>query len=349
MAKPVASVASVLDALRAKLRQQNEAKTMGTDTNESNDGVVPAQPMTGLSSLKRVLGKGTVESFEAAQVEPGPELELSEVVHDREPTVEEREEWKRMDEANEFQPDMIADVTREIMMDGEPTLEEIEAIRQMEFDVMENAVELPRENDNDSNPYSNILLGGKAISVRPGEQAVLKTMHEQFNQSVVESKPRWVSSFTFARKSLTNMEDVYPPLVFLASQALQLSRVDFACVTGALSDEQQEWLVQRGVSRTRYSPHQRNDSGYSMAVELVPFINGRLNYNRQSIYQIVAAMYDASVRSLCPEKIRWHGALDMRLDDFGDSPEEFTANINLIVERHTDADSLDATRFEWVL
>lgn len=107
--------------------------------------------------------------------------------------------------------------------------------------------------------------------------------------------------------------------------------------------------MQRGVSRTRHSPHQRNDSGYSMAVELVPFINGRLNYNRQSIYQIVAAMYDAAGRSLCPDKIRWHGALDMRLDDFGDSPEEFTANINLIVERHTDADSLDATRFEWVL
>jgi len=330
MAKPVASVASVLDALRAKLRQQNEAKTMGTEA-ETNESVIPAQPMTGLSGLARVLGKG-----EEPRVEPS--------------SAEQTENLMRaVDDDPEFRPDVVAEVTREIMMDGEPTQEEIEAIRQMEFDAMENAVELPRENDNDSNPYSNILLGGKAISVRPGEQAVLKIMHEQFNQSVVESKPRWVSSFAFARKSLTNMEDVYPPLVFLSSQALQLSRVDFACVTGALSDEQQEWLVQRGVSRTRYSPHQRNDSGYSMAVELVPFINGRLNYNRQSIYQIVAAMYDASVRSLCPDKIRWHGALDMRLDDFGDSPEEFTANINLIVERHTDADSLDATRFEWVL
>jgi len=327
MAKPVASVASVLDALRAKLRQQNEAKTMGTDTNESNDGVIPAQPMTGLSSLKRVLGKGTVESFEAAQVEPGPEMELIECISDGEPTLEQREEWRQMDEAMN---------------------EADESAAMAQLDAMTAVPEIQAE-ANDSNPYSNILLGGKAISVRPGEQAVLKIMHEQFNQSVVESKPRWVSSFAFARKSLTNMEDVYPPLVFLSSQALQLSRVDFACVTGALSDEQQEWLVQRGVSRTRYSPHQRNDSGYSMAVELVPFINGRLNYNRQSIYQIVAAMYDASVRSLCPDKIRWHGALDMRLDDFGDSPEEFTANINLIVERHTDADSLDATRFEWVL
>lgn len=302
-------MATLIEQLRAKLASQREANAVDFADKNLGGESISEDP-------------GTVVTFEAAQA--AYELKSS-----------------------EYPPELTADVVGRLMSEGEPTddeleaIEAIESVRQAEFESMADAEE--------ANPYANIMLGGTAIAVMPDDQSVLKGMHESFTSSITESKPHWVSSFMFPRKSLDNLMGVYPPLVFLCSQALQLSRVDFKCVTGMLTEEEQLRLVERGLSRTMYSPHLRGENGYAMAVELVPYVDGRLSYKRELIYLIVAAMYDASVRSICPDRIRWHGALDMRLDDLGDSPEEFNETFKEVAAGLSYGELLNGTRFEWVL
>lgn len=262
----------------------------------------------------------------------------------------------------EFDPVVTAEVVEDLMRGGEPTDFEVATLEEMDAEPTHFPHAHPEQVEEPTHlhaaaqekveeaidPYSNIILGGKQIAVQPNDRGALKYMHESFNHSLEESKPHWVSSFLFRKQSLTNLLDVYPQLVFLSSQALQLSRVNFVCVTGMLTPEEQRRLVDRGLSRTMYSPHLRGDNGLSMAVELVPYIDGRLNYKRQAIYQIVAAVYDAAIRSGVAHHIRWHGAMDMRLTDFGDSEQEFNEVLASVAEGHSDADVINMTRFEWI-
>jgi len=121
-------------------------------------------------------------------------------------------------------------------------------------------------------------------------------------------------TFSLGKKSLAELKGVHPDLVRVVKRALELTTVDFAVHDGIRTEEEQRHYVETGVSWTMKGRHL---SGH--AVDLVPYINGKLRWEWAPIYQIAAAMKQAAAEFDTP--IRWGGAWDMRLGEI-DDPEE---------------------------
>jgi peptidoglycan L-alanyl-D-glutamate endopeptidase CwlK len=77
-------------------------------------------------------------------------------------------------------------------------------------------------------------------------------------------------SFKFGKRSLKELVGVHPYLSFFAMKTLEESTVDFGVVDGVRTLREQQKLLRRGVSKTTKSYHL-----YGLAVDLVPYINGR--------------------------------------------------------------------------
>lgn len=130
--------------------------------------------------------------------------------------------------------------------------------------------------------------------------------------------------FRFGRTSLARMEGVHPRLVRVAHHALEISEVDFGIGPhgGLRTVEDQRKLKARGVTRTMNSKHLPQSDGYGHALDLVPYIDGRLQWLWEPIYKIAAA-----VRIAAEEEglsLRWGGVWDRELadlayDDLGDT------------------------------
>lgn len=70
--------------------------------------------------------------------------------------------------------------------------------------------------------------------------------------------------------------------------------------------EEQKALVASGASQTLNSMHRPQADGFGHAVDLVPYINGKLRWEWPAIYPIAAAVWQASRELGVP--IRWGGA-----------------------------------------
>lgn len=122
-------------------------------------------------------------------------------------------------------------------------------------------------------------------------------------------------TFKFGKKSLNELEGVHPDLVKVVCHALILSAQDFGVHDGLRTLEEQKKYVASGVSQTLESRHL---TGH--AVDLVPYINGKLRWEWGPIYVIADAVRKAAKELQVP--IRWGGAWDELLTDSDQSPEE---------------------------
>jgi peptidoglycan L-alanyl-D-glutamate endopeptidase CwlK len=179
-------------------------------------------------------------------------------------------------------------------------------------------------------------------------------MHQQMMiqnagfQDYLRSEAIKVSSYVFGAPSKLNMAFVYPPLVQLTSFALQLSTQDFGIVEGLRTTHEQQRAVAKGTSRTMHSMHLMQSDGWAHAVDLVPWI-GHYTWDWNRIYNVAAAMHLAAKAAGVGDRIRWGGAWDRRLSDFGDSPKDFASGVKAYALRHQGSDLLDGPHFEWVL
>lgn len=114
--------------------------------------------------------------------------------------------------------------------------------------------------------------------------------------------------FRFGSKSLAELRGVHPRLVECVHRALQLSPVDFGVHDGLRTIEEQRAYVARGVSKTMNSMHLPQADGFSHAVDLVPYINGKLRWEWPPIFDIAAAMARAAREQGLP--LRWGGVWD---------------------------------------
>jgi peptidoglycan LD-endopeptidase CwlK len=98
---------------------------------------------------------------------------------------------------------------------------------------------------------------------------------------------------------------VHPRIVAVVHRAIQLSPVDFGVHDGLRTVEEQRAYVQSGVSQTMNSMHRKQADGYGHAVDLVPYINGKLRWEWPPIYKIAAAVRQAAIELDVP--LRWGG------------------------------------------
>ena len=152
-------------------------------------------------------------------------------------------------------------------------------------------------------------------------------------------------SFALGMRSLGELDQVEPALVEIVGLAISTTPVDFAVHDGIRTVQEQRELVERGVSFTMRSKHLPGENGKGRAVDLVPYIAGKLRWDWDPIFVIARVMREASLAlGIC---MRWGGAWDMLLTDpITDRPEEM---LDMYVRRRRKAKKrvfLDGPHYE---
>jgi len=133
-------------------------------------------------------------------------------------------------------------------------------------------------------------------------------------------------AYQFGRRSLAELAGVHPRLVDVTTRALALSPVDFAVHDGHRTTSEQHALFQQGASTldgyTKRSKHQEQEDGFAHAVDLVPYINGKLRWEWKPIYLIAEAMRTAGEQYRV--KLRWGGTWS-KLTGTNSSPKDQVA------------------------
>lgn len=127
-----------------------------------------------------------------------------------------------------------------------------------------------------------------------------------------------MSQFKLGKGSLKELAGVHPDLVAVVKRAIELTVQDFSVHDGIRTLEEQKKLVAAGASQTLESRH---ITGH--AVDLVPYINGKLRWEMSPLYRIADAVRTAA-REL-GITIRWGGAWDVDFTNSSDSPEDLVA------------------------
>jgi len=112
--------------------------------------------------------------------------------------------------------------------------------------------------------------------------------------------------FYLGQQSQERLEGLDPGLVKCVRRAITQTSVDFSVFEGMRSRTRQEQLYREGVSRTLDSYHL---TGH--AVDLVPFIGGRLQWQAAACCQVAIAMREAAQEFKV--EVTWGGVWDRLL------------------------------------
>jgi len=107
-------------------------------------------------------------------------------------------------------------------------------------------------------------------------------------------------AFVLGSKSLKALIGVDERLVSVVKRAIEITTVDFSVIEGLRTKKRQAELVAAGASKTMNSRHL---TGH--AVDLAPYVNGRIRWDWPLFYPIADAMKRAAQELCVP--IRWGG------------------------------------------
>lgn len=130
--------------------------------------------------------------------------------------------------------------------------------------------------------------------------------------------------------------------------AITITTQDFTVFEVARTEGRQLALVSRGQSRTMQSKHLKQSDGTSHACDLVPWIGGKAVWDWGGCAQIAYAMDQAATQLGIANRIRWGGAWDRVLSDFGGTAAAYMAEVEAYKTRHSGKDFIDGPHFEWV-
>ena len=91
--------------------------------------------------------------------------------------------------------------------------------------------------------------------------------------------------YKLGKSSLSKLVGVHPDLAFAVHQAIKITSQDFSVVEGVRTMERQKQLVAEGKSKTYRSYHLNG-----LAVDLVPYVNGKLSWDEKYFPAIHDAM-----------------------------------------------------------
>ena len=126
-------------------------------------------------------------------------------------------------------------------------------------------------------------------------------------------------AYRLGKGSKRELRGVHPDLVRVVQRAIEITEADFTVHDGLRLYSEQLEYVRSGVSRTMNSKHLRQTDGYGHAVDLVPYINGKLRWEWPPIYRIVEAVRKAAEELDVP--VRWGGTWNA-LNGTTEKPEQ---------------------------
>ena len=101
-------------------------------------------------------------------------------------------------------------------------------------------------------------------------------------------------SYELSSKSLRCLDGVHPDLVKVVKRAIEITDVDFGISEGLRSFARQTELVKEKKSTTLHSKHLLQDTGYSHAIDLFAFVNGKVQWQNKYYGPIVQAFMQAA-------------------------------------------------------
>lgn len=153
-------------------------------------------------------------------------------------------------------------------------------------------------------------------------------------------------TYKLGARSRSELTGVHPDLRACVERAIAITRQDFAVHDGVRSPAEQRVNVDTGASKTMKSKHLVQPDGYGHAVDLVPYVNGKLRWEWPVIYPIAAAMAQAS-REL-GVSLRWGGVWDRLLSQLSTDEAALKAEVRDYCVRHPGPDFIDGPHFELV-
>lgn len=148
-----------------------------------------------------------------------------------------------------------------------------------------------------------------------------------------------MSDFKFGPESLKELKNVHQDLVAVVKKSLIYSVQDFSVHDGIRSLEEQKQLLAKGATKTLDSRH---ITGH--AVDLVPYINGKLRWEWPPIFLIAEAVRMAAKELNVP--LRWGGAWDVDFTHSDVAPEDLMAEYSARIKRQGKRPFLDGPHFE---
>jgi peptidoglycan LD-endopeptidase CwlK len=150
--------------------------------------------------------------------------------------------------------------------------------------------------------------------------------------------------FYLGKNSRDELDGVHPKLVAVVQRAIEITTVDFGVHDGIRHIKTQRDYVARGVSRTMNSKHLRQSDGYGHAVDLVPYINGKLRWEWPPIYHIASAVSQAAQEH--DVALRWGGVWDREMSDLPSDADGIREAVAAYCVRHPGPDFIDGPHYE---
>ena len=146
-------------------------------------------------------------------------------------------------------------------------------------------------------------------------------------------------AYKLGKRSLEELDGVHEDLIAIVKRAIEITPQDFSVHDGIRTLEEQKNLVEKGASKTLNSRHL---TGH--AVDLVPYINGKLRWEWEPIHVIADAIRTAAQELEIP--IRWGGAWDINLTESEDAPEDLVEDYSNRRKKQKKRVFLDGPHFE---
>jgi peptidoglycan L-alanyl-D-glutamate endopeptidase CwlK len=146
-------------------------------------------------------------------------------------------------------------------------------------------------------------------------------------------------TYSLGKKSLDRLSGVHPDLVAVVKRAIKITEQDFGVHEGVRSRARQEQLFKAGATKTLDGRH---ITGH--AVDLVPYIGGRLRWEWKPLFAVAVAVDQAATELGVP--IRWGGVWDRLMADYGGSPAAMQREVDAYCSRHPGPDFIDGPHFE---
>jgi len=151
--------------------------------------------------------------------------------------------------------------------------------------------------------------------------------------------------------SLAELKGVHPSLVSCVNHAIANTQQDFVVMDGLRTLAEQTLLVRKGKSKTMNSKHRAQADGFSHAVDLVPYIDGRPQWvwdmpgpSDAGIFPIVLAMRAASIAIGVP--LIWGGIWDRKITQLAPTCAGLRIDLEAYKVRHAGADFLDGPHYQ---
>lgn len=114
-----------------------------------------------------------------------------------------------------------------------------------------------------------------------------------------------MSKWNLSRRSQLRLQGVHPDLVKVVYRALELSDYDFGITEGVRSLETQQQYVSDGKSKTLDSLHLIQDDGYSHAIDIMVYVNGKGTWEIGYYRKVAQAFFTAAIE--LGVQIEWGG------------------------------------------